>query len=105
VQNLFNVHSSGQLPDPAVIVGSSVELVCGAALVAGLLTRWVCIPLALLMLVDILVMHPPGGIFVGDEGFEHAFLRLAASAAIGLAGPGKVALDNMLAIRKGRKHA
>jgi putative oxidoreductase len=104
-QNLFMVHGSGQLPDPAVIVGSSVELVCGAALVAGLLTRWVCIPLALLMLADILVMHPPGGIFVGDEGFEDAFLRLAASAAIGLAGPGKVALDNMLAIRRGRKHA
>jgi uncharacterized membrane protein YphA (DoxX/SURF4 family) len=50
VQNLFIVHSSGPLPDPAFIVGSSVELVCGAALVAGLLTRWVCIPLALLML-------------------------------------------------------
>ena len=101
VQNLF--HSLSQLPGPTVIVGSTVELVCGAALVVGLLTRWVCIPLALLMLADILVMHPPSGYFAGDEGFEHAFLRLAASAAIVLAGPGKVALDNVLAIRRGRK--
>ena len=103
VQNLF-LHSSSQLPDPTVIVGSSVELVCAAALIAGLLTRWVCIPLVLLMLADILVMHPPSGYFAGDEGFEHAFLRLVASAAVVVAGPGKVALDNVLALRRGRKH-
>jgi putative oxidoreductase len=104
VQKLF-LHSSSQSPDPTVIVGSSVEIVCGAALAVGLLTRWVGVPLALLMLADILVMHPPSGFFAGDEGFEHAFLRLAASTAIVVAGPGKVALDNVLAFRRGRKHA
>ena len=104
VQNLF-LHGSGQPPDPTVIVGSSVELFCGAALMVGMFTRWVCIPLALLMLADILVMHPPSGYFAGDEGFEHALLRLGASAAIALAGPGKAALDNVLASRRGRKQA
>jgi uncharacterized membrane protein YphA (DoxX/SURF4 family) len=95
-----------RLSGPMVMVGSSVELICGVALVVGLLTRFVCIPLALLMLADILVIHPPSGFFAGDEGFAHAFLRLAASVALVFAGPGKVALDNVLAIQtiqRGRK--
>ena len=102
LQNLL-LEGSSQLPEPILIVGSLVELLCGAALVAGLLTRWVSAALALLMLADILVFHPPNGVFVGDEGFEHALLRLAAGAALALAGPGKAALDNVLAIRRGPK--
>jgi putative oxidoreductase len=102
LQNLF-LHGFSQLPDSTVIVGSLVELFCGAALVVGLLTRWACIPLALLMLADILVMHPPSSFLVGDEGVEHAFLRLSASATLVLAGPGKVALDNVVTIRRGSK--
>lgn len=94
-----------QLPDPIFIVGSLVELFCGAALVVGLLTRWIFIPLALLMLADILVIHLPSGFFAADEKFEHAFLRLVASAALALARPGKMALDNMIAIRRGPKQA
>ena len=88
-----------------LIVAPLVELLCGAALVVGLLTRWVCIPLALLMLADILAIHPPSGYLVGDEEFEHAFFRLGASVALALSGPGKVALDNiiMVANRKGPK--
>ena len=86
------------VPDlgPIVIAGSIVEVLCGAALVIGLLTRWVAIPLVLLMLADILLNHPPS---LGEDKFDHALLRLAASAALALAGPGKVALDNMLARR------
>ena len=102
VHNLF-LEASSPLPGPIVIVGSLVELLCGAALVVGLLTRWVSIALALLMLADILAIHPPSSFFTGDEGFEHALLRLAAGAALALAGPGGVALDNMLAMRRGPK--
>ena len=102
LDNLF-LQEVGQLPGPIVTVGSLVELLCGAALVVGLLTRWVSMALALLMVADILAIHPPRGFFVGDEGFEHALLRLAASAALAIAGPGKAALDNMVAIRRGPK--
>ena len=101
-QNLF-LQGFSQPSGSIVVAISLVEFVCGAALLIGLLTRWVSIPLALLMLADILVNHPPRGFFVGDAGFEHALLRLAASAALALAGPGKVALDNILAIRRGPK--
>jgi putative oxidoreductase len=100
VNNLF-FEGSSELPGLIIMVGSVVELLCGAALVVGLLTRWVCIPLALLMVADILTFHPPVGFFLGDEAFQHAFIRLANSVGLALAGPGKVALDNLLAIRRG----
>jgi len=87
-----------------VLVSSVAELVCGAALMVGLLTRFVCIPLILLMLADILVMHPPYQLFEQDRGYEYAVLRLAASTALALTGSGRVALDNILAsIRRGSK--
>ena len=79
------------------------EFLCGAALVVGLLTRWISIPLAMLMLADILVFHPPYEFFTQDQGYEYALLRLAASVTLALTGPGKVALDNILAIRRGPK--
>ena len=88
-------------PVPFVMVGSLVELLCGAALVVRLFTRWVSVPLALLMLADIVVFHPPYGFVEEDKGFEYALLRLAAVVTLALSGPGKVALDNVLAIRRG----
>ena len=80
---------------------SLTELLGGAALLVGLLTRWVSVPLALLMLADILVFHPPDAVFEQDKGYEYALLRLAASVALALCGSGKVALDNILATRRG----
>ncbi len=94
--------SGSSIPVPMVVVGSLGELVCGAALIVGLLTRWVCIPLAILMLADIVVFHPPQGLFVQDYAYEYASLRLGACVALALAGSDKVALDNILAVRRRR---
>ncbi len=92
----------GDLLPVAISVAISLgEFLCGAALVVGLLTRWVSVPLALLMLADILIVHPPDAFFEQDHGYEYALLRLAASATLALTGPGKVALDNTLAVRRG----
>ena len=90
-------------PGPIIVAGSLGELLFGAALIVGLLTRWVSIPLAILMLADILVFHPPYEFFEQDHGYEYALLRLAASVTLALTGPGKVAVDNILAIRRGPK--
>ncbi len=90
----------GSLPAPLVAAAALVELVCGAALAAGLLTRWAAAPLALLMLADIAVVHPPLKAIAEDTGYEYALLRLAACAALALLGPGKMALDNVLASRR-----
>jgi putative oxidoreductase len=88
------------LPAAIAVAISLVELVCGAALVVGLLTRWVSIPLALLMLADLLVIHPPEALFEQDHGYEYALLRLAASITLALTGSDKVALDNIVALRR-----
>lgn len=103
VQNLLLQAEGSQLPGPVVAAGSLLEVLCGAALVIGLLARLASIPLVLLMLADIVVIHPPGGFFVGDEGFEHALLRLAASAALVIAGSGRLALDEAVSIRRKSK--
>ena len=89
-------------PPLSIMVFTLVMFLCGTALVLGLFTRWVCIPLAMGMLADILVFHQPSSFFVDDSGFELALLRLAASVTLVLTGPGKAALDNMLALRKRR---
>jgi putative oxidoreductase len=94
---------SSSVPEPILVLGSLGEFVCGAALVVGLLTRWLSIPLAILMLADIVVFHPPYEFFSQDRGFEYASLRLAACVALALTGSGKVALDNILALRRGPK--
>ncbi len=79
---------------------SLAEVLCATALVFGLFTRWVCIPLALLMLLDVLFINLPHGFPLQDNGFEYALLRLAASCSLVLSGPGAIALDNVPALRK-----
>jgi putative oxidoreductase len=88
---------------PILVAGSLGELLFGAALIVGLLTRWLSVPLAILMLVDILVFHPPYELFEQNHGYEYALLRLGACITLALAGSGKVALDNILATRRGPK--
>src|SRR5215218_4550709 len=96
-------------PTAAVIGVLTVEVFCGAALVLGLFTRWVSTPLAIGMLVDVLFVHPPTGFliqhteaeyalqtFIQHTESEYALLRLTASVALVLTGPGKLALDNLL---------
>jgi uncharacterized membrane protein YphA (DoxX/SURF4 family) len=88
---------------PIIVASSLGELLFGAALIVGLLTRWISIPLAILMLADILVFHPPYDLLEQDHGYEYALLRLGACITLALAGSGKVALDNVIAIRRGPK--
>ena len=90
----------GILPLLAAIVLILVELVCGAALVLGLFTRWVCILLALAMLVNVLFVHPPPGFSTIDAAYESSLLRLTASIVLLLTGPGKMALDNIRGLPK-----
>ena len=91
------------LPISIVVVGSLVELLCGAALVIGLCTRWVSLPLALLMPTNVLLVHPPHGPLVEDTKFEYALLRLAAAVTVAAVGPGRMAIDNVLGSGRGAR--
>jgi putative oxidoreductase len=86
----------GLLPLLAATTGTLVAFLCGAALVLGLFTRLVSIPLVVVMVMDVLLFHPPSSFFVEDNGFEYALLRLAACVTLVVAGPGRAALSSVL---------
>ena len=86
----------------AVLVGYS-ELLCGTALVVGLLTRLATIPLIVSMIVAILTAKRPDlhGLF-DLVGFDE-FTYLVVLVMIAILGPGPLALDALLVRRLGWK--
>jgi putative oxidoreductase len=86
-------------PSMAAALVSFLEVAGGAALIAGLFTRWVAILLVIDMLVATVLVHLPKGFFAGEGGFELTLLLGAASAALALTGPGAYALDHLIARR------
>jgi putative oxidoreductase len=83
------------LPMTSALVVTGVETLCGLALVAGFLTRWAAIPLAIVMLVATAIVHLPAGFFL-PNGFEYALTLLAACVSLSLLGSGAFALDNVV---------
>jgi len=73
---------------------TGLELLGGVALIAGLGTRWVAIPLALDVLTATLLVHLRNGIFVQNGGYELTMLLGAACIALIGTGPGALAIDN-----------
>jgi putative oxidoreductase len=76
-----------------------VELLCGLALIAGLFTRVAAFLLICDMLGAILLVHLAGGFFM-PAGYEYALTLIAALVAIILAGPGSLALDDVITARR-----
>jgi putative oxidoreductase len=76
-----------------------VEFVGGIALILGLLTPIAAALLSIDMLGAILLVHAKNGFFL-PNGYEFTLTLLAANLALILAGPGAVAVDNILAKRR-----
>jgi putative oxidoreductase len=103
VEKVTEFFTSLHIPAPglnAVVVGWS-ELLCGAALVLGLFTRLATFPLIMSMIVAILTakradIHG----FFDLVAFEE-FTYLVVLTMIAILGPGKLAIDHLLA----RKYA
>lgn len=103
VEKVTEFFVSLHVPAPgfnAVLVGWS-ELLCGAALVLGVLTRLATIPLIVTMIVAILTAKR-GDIhgFFDLVAFEE-FTYLLVLTMIAVLGPGSIAIDHVLA----RKYA
>lgn len=91
-------HMGIPLPGLAAVALILTEFLGGAALLLGLLTRWVTIPLSFTMLVAIAAVHSKAGFFL-PNGFEYALTLLAANITFAIAGPGALAVDNWIAGR------
>lgn len=88
------------LPMVAAVVVTLLELFGGLALILGLFSRWVAIPLAAIMLVAMLTVHIPNGFSVSNGGYEFVLTLLAANVAFVLAGSGALSIDNWLLNRQ-----
>lgn len=89
------------IPAPmlAAVVVTAVELLGGLALLLGLFTRWVAIPLAIDMIVAILTVHLKAGFFL-PRGYEFTLTLLGATLGLALMGSGKASIDRALEQRR-----
>lgn len=91
------------LPEIAAPVVAFVELIGGILLALGLFTRPVGILLAIDMLVAIVAVHLPAGLWVGEGGYEFVAVLGVAALALAFTGAGRFSLDG--AFLRGRAPA
>jgi putative oxidoreductase len=89
------------IPLPAITAPlvATVELLGGAALIIGLLTRLAALGLAINMLGAIALVKAKGGFFA-PGGIEFELILLGAAAALTLTGAGLYSVDAALANRR-----
>lgn len=86
------------IPLPMVlgVVLTLAEFLGGLAMILGLYTRWVAIPLAIDNIVALFVFHLPNGFFAANQGIEFVLTLLAANVAFILIGSGAFSVDAWL---------
>lgn len=90
----------GQMGVPAAgliaPVAATLEIVGGAAIILGLLTRVFAGLLGLQMAAALFMVHAPAGVFVENGGFELVLALAAGALALFLVGPGRISLDALI---------
>jgi len=89
-------------PFVLAVINALLELVGGILLLAGFLTRWISIALAISMGVAIWKVHAPWGFFLNwmaepsrGNGMEYAIVLIAALICLALAGGGDASIDGI----------
>ena len=89
----------------AAVAGPAVALLeffGGLALIAGLLTRFAGLGLAINMLGAIYFVHAKAGFFL-PNGYEFVLTLFAAAASLAIAGAGRYSVDAVIAARTEEK--
>ncbi|MEH7350463.1 DoxX family protein [Gottfriedia acidiceleris] len=84
---------------PGVVIAlfaGLAELIGGILLALGLLTPLAGIMIAGTMVMAIIKVHGPNGLWVTANGYEYNLTLLSVAIGIALIGPGKYALDAFL---------
>lgn len=84
------------MPEIAGPVVAFIELVGGILLVLGFLARPAALLLAIDMIVAIVLVHLPAGLWVGEGGYEFVAVLGAAALALAFAGSGRYSIDGAL---------
>lgn len=87
------------------LAAGSAEFFGGLALLLGLLTRPAAVALAFTMLVAIVVVHLPYGLFMSNNGYEFGLSLLSISVALIFSGGGAYSLDRIIAQRAQQREA
>lgn len=79
-------------------MAAGTEVLCGAALAAGVATPVACAAVVGLMVVAIVTVHGRNGFFIfrPGGGWEYCFVLAAAAIATAVLGPGSVSVDAVL---------
>lgn len=72
------------------------ELIGGILLAAGLLTPLAALMIAGTMLMAIMKVHAPNGLWSTSNGYEYNLTLIAVTVGLALIGPGKYAIDAIL---------
>lgn len=78
------------------LAAGGAEFFGGIALLIGLLTRPAALMLAITMLVAIITVHLPNGLFLSNDGYEFGLALFGISVALLFNGGGKFSLDRKL---------
>jgi putative oxidoreductase len=81
---------------PLALLAGLTELVGGILFTLGLLTPLAGIMIAGTMLMAIIKVHAPNGLWSTANGYEYNLTLLAVAIGIALIGPGQYALDAFL---------
>lgn len=86
-------------PLASAIALTAAEFLGGIAILAGFLTRWAAVPIAISMVVAAATVHLKEGFFL-PGGAEYVLTLLVASLSLILTGSGALSIDRIIGRRR-----
>jgi putative oxidoreductase len=77
-------------------MAGGAEFIGGLLLIVGLLVRPAALMLAVTMVVAIVTVHLPNGLFMANNGYEFGLALLAVSIGLMFRGAGSLSADRLL---------
>ena len=88
------------LSSPMAYITVGTETLGVILLTLGLFTRWISLPLSVIMIVAIITVHLPNGFSAADGGYEIPLYYLIFLGILSSFGAGKISLDYFFAERR-----